>query len=186
MTSYVENYPNPSTKWLDHYWTLCDKYKMQPAEMGHWAETHLHRGPRMTDEEILANIVRDFNAELVAGMAKDLGFDEERSHRVMRCYGHRTTSAKLSDVPAALPYTMSIHGKFYDMTEIPGQPGHYQDKGVDTEGFFKMLMATDWEGYVDSEFEGQRCRRDMGKAGLVDEIAQVRKHHEMLKRLIGE
>jgi hypothetical protein len=49
-----------------------------------------------------------------------------------------------------------------------------------------ILKTTDWEGYIDSEFEGQRSRQDMGREGLVDEVDQVRKHHEMLKRLIGE
>lgn len=73
LTSHIGNYPNPSVEWIDHYWALCDKYKMQPAEMGHWAETHLHRGPRMTDEQILANLVRDFK------LANMLGFHSLRT-----------------------------------------------------------------------------------------------------------
>ncbi len=73
LTSHIENYPNPSVKWIDHYFGLCDKYKMQPAELGHWAETHLHRGPRMTDEEIIANMVRDFK------LANLLGFKTLRT-----------------------------------------------------------------------------------------------------------
>ncbi len=73
LTSHIENYPNPSTQWIDHFFALCEKYHMQPAEMGHWAETHLHRGPRMTDEEILANLVRDFK------LANLLGFHSLRT-----------------------------------------------------------------------------------------------------------
>lgn len=73
LTSYIDNYPNPSTEWIDHYFALCDKYKMVPAEMGHWAETHLRRGPRMTDEEILANLIRDFK------LANLLGFKTLRT-----------------------------------------------------------------------------------------------------------
>ncbi len=73
LTSHIENYPNPSVQWIDHYFALCEKYKMQPAEMGHWCETHLHRGPRMTDEEIVANMVRDFK------LANLLGFKSLRT-----------------------------------------------------------------------------------------------------------
>lgn len=73
LTSHIENYPNPSTQWLDKYFGLCEKYKMQPAEMGHWAETHLKRGPRMTDDEILANLIRDFK------LANLLGFKSLRT-----------------------------------------------------------------------------------------------------------
>lgn len=73
LSSHIENYPNPSVQWIDHYFALCEKYHMQPAEMGHWAETHLHRGPRMTDEEIIANLVRDFK------LANLLGFKSLRT-----------------------------------------------------------------------------------------------------------
>lgn len=73
LTSHIENYPNPSTKWIDHYFRLCDKYRLEPAEMGHWAETHLKRGPRMTDEEIVANLHRDFK------LANLLGFRSLRT-----------------------------------------------------------------------------------------------------------
>jgi sugar phosphate isomerase/epimerase len=73
LSSHIENYPNPSTKWIDHYWGLCDKYKLQPAELGHWCETHLRRGPMMTDEQIIANMHRDFK------LANTLGFHSLRT-----------------------------------------------------------------------------------------------------------
>lgn len=73
LANHIENYPNPSTQWIDHYFHLCEKYHMQPAEMGHWAETHLHRGPRMSDEQILANLIRDFK------LANLLGFKSLRT-----------------------------------------------------------------------------------------------------------
>ncbi|NLM62598.1 MAG: TIM barrel protein [Clostridiales bacterium] len=67
LTSHIENYPNPSPQWIDHYFWLCEKYKMQPAEMGHWAETHLRRGDRMSDEEVLFNLIRDFKLANLLG-----------------------------------------------------------------------------------------------------------------------
>ncbi len=73
LTSHIENYPNPSPAWVDKYWRLCEKYKLQPGEMGHWVETHLHRGPRMSDDDILEQMIRDFK------LAKLLGFTTLRT-----------------------------------------------------------------------------------------------------------
>ena len=70
LTSHIENYPNPSPAWVDKYWRLCEKYKLHPGEMGHWAETHLHRGPRMTDDEVLEELIRDFRVAHLLGFTK--------------------------------------------------------------------------------------------------------------------
>ncbi len=73
LTSHIENYPNPSPAWVDKYWRLCEKYDLQPGEMGHWSETHLHRGPRLSDDEVLDQLIRDFK------LANLLGFTTLRT-----------------------------------------------------------------------------------------------------------
>ena len=78
---------------------------------------------------------------------------------------------------------MSMHGKFYQMTEIPGKPGQYEDKAIDYETPMRILRENGFEGYIDSEYEGQRDQQDMGYENLPDEVEEVRRHHEMLKRL---
>lgn len=93
------------------------------------------------------------------------------------------SSAKPEDIIDVIPYIVSMHGKFYNMTEIPGKPGCYEDKAIDYETPMKYLREHGFDGYIDSEFEGQRDQQDMGIEGLVDEVEQVRRHHEMLKRL---
>lgn len=98
LTSHIENYPNPSTQWIDHFFWLCDKYKMQPAELGHWAETHLHRGPRMTDDEILANMVRDFK------LANMLGFHSLRTKITCVNMHCDPEPGWEKDIERALPY----------------------------------------------------------------------------------
>lgn len=98
---------------------------------------------------------------------------------------HRS-SADPEDIIDIIPYIVSIHGKFYDMTEIPGKPGCYEDKAIDYETPMKYLRENGFDGYIDSEFEGQRDQQDMGEEHLVDEVEQVRRHHEMLKRLSGQ
>lgn len=96
------------------------------------------------------------------------------------------SSAKPEDIIDIIPYIVSIHGKFYDMTEIAGKPGCYEDKAIDYETPMKYLREHGFEGYIDSEYEGQRDQQDRGIEFLPSEVEQVRRHHEMLRRLSGE
>lgn len=82
-------------------------------------------------------------------------------------------------------YVVSCHGKFNNMSEIPGQPGQYQDLAIDYDGAIGALKAGGYEGYINTEYEGQRYSQDRTRAEMMDEVDQVRRHHEMLRRLIG-
>lgn len=94
------------------------------------------------------------------------------------------SSAKPEDIIDIIPYIISIHGKFYNMTEIPGKPGCYQDLSIDYETPMKYLREHGYKGYINSEYEGQRDQQDMGVEHLPNEVEQVRRHHEMLKRIM--
>ena len=95
-------------------------------------------------------------------------------------------SAKAEDIIDIIPYIISIHGKFYNMTEISGKPGCYEDNAIDYNKPMKLLREHGFNGYIDSEYEGQRDQQDRGIEFLPDEVDQVRRHHEMLRRLSGE
>ena len=82
------------------------------------------------------------------------------------------------------PYINGFHGKFYDMTEIPGQPGKYEDISIDYKTPIESLKKAGWEGYICSENEGQRHYQDLSFEFYQDEIEQARRHHKMLARLI--
>lgn len=112
----------------------------------------------------------------------DHGFDAGAIENLAR---HEAT-AKPEDLIDILPYIVSIHGKFYDMTEIPGQPGCYEDKSIDYKNPVRILCEHGYEGYIDSEYEGQRDQQDRGMEYLPDEVEQVRRHHEMMSRLIAK
>ncbi len=96
------------------------------------------------------------------------------------------SSADPEDLRQIIPYIVSIHGKFYEMTEIPGRPGEYEDVSIDYETPIRILKECGYSGYINSEYEGQRDQQDMGFENLPDSVEQVRRHHEMLKRLIAE
>lgn len=82
-------------------------------------------------------------------------------------------------------HVVSCHGKFNNMSPIPGQPGRYHDLAIDYEGAIGALKAGGYTGYINTEYEGQRYSQDRTRADMMDEVDQVRRHHEMLRRLIG-
>lgn len=82
-------------------------------------------------------------------------------------------------------FVISVHGKFNYMSEIPGKPREYHDLAIDYEGAIAALIAGGFEGYINSEYEGQRYFQDRTRVEMMDEVEQVRRHQSMLRRLIG-
>ena len=83
------------------------------------------------------------------------------------------------------PLIIGVHGKFYGMTERPGQAGTFEDISIDYETAITALVEGGYKGYINSEYEGQRFFQDRDIEHLEDEVEQVRRHQEMLGRLIG-
>ena len=104
----------------------------------------------------------------------------------MRSVSFKKSTAQPEDIELILPYVLSIHGKCHDLNEIPGQPGHYEEPALLYKEVIDILKKHDWDGYICTEYEGQRSHQGMGHGIEGDEIEQVRRHHEMLRRLIGE
>lgn len=94
-------------------------------------------------------------------------------------------TAEPEDLVPILPYISSFHGKVHNMIEIPGQPGQYEEPSMMYKEVIDVLKANQWNGYINTEFEGQRFDQDRGMEYLANEVEQVRRHHEMLARLIG-
>ena len=80
---------------------------------------------------------------------------------------------------------VNVHGKFNYMSQIPGRPGEYQDIAIDYVSAIKALKDGGYDGYINSEYEGQRYFQDRTRAEMMDEVEQVRRHHEMLRRLLA-
>ena len=73
-----------------------------------------------------------------------------------------------------------IHGKFYRMDE------NCRETSINYSEPIKVLKEAGWDGYICSEFEGQRAYHGQDCPYEEDEVEQVRRHHVMLKELIGE
>lgn len=76
-----------------------------------------------------------------------------------------------------MPYTFHIHGKFYEITDQLVEPE------VAYGEIMPILIQGGYDGYIMSEYEGQRLTHgvDMG----YDEVEQVRRHQAMLAGYLG-
>ncbi len=77
-----------------------------------------------------------------------------------------------------IPYIHAIHGKFYEMTEDCDEPA------IEYAAPLKVLMEEGWDGYLSSEYEGQRDYFDVGCDITMDCVEQVRRHHKMVRSII--
>ena len=96
------------------------------------------------------------------------------SLKPMNIPGLKIEPSQPEDMIPLLKYTYACHAKFSNMSDDLVETDHPYDKII------KILVDNKWEGYLLSEYEGSK--RD------VPEYAsdQLRKHHVMMKRLLGE
>jgi hypothetical protein len=80
-------------------------------------------------------------------------------------------------------HVVNVHAKFNYMSEVPGRPGQYEDIAIDYPSALAALRDGGYQGYLNSEYEGQRYFQDLPREQLMDEVDQVRRHQEMLRRL---
>lgn len=76
-----------------------------------------------------------------------------------------------------MPYIHHIHAKFWEMTDDGVEYSIPYDEAVG------VLQEGGYEGYLSSEYEGNRHIQD---AFEVDSVEQVRRQHQMFVRLLGE
>ncbi|MFN3620390.1 sugar phosphate isomerase/epimerase family protein [Sphingorhabdus sp.] len=66
--THIDNYPEPSSTWLDRWFALVDKYGLEPTNYASWIDTHVQKSRDLTIEEGVAQLTLDLN------LAKQLGF----------------------------------------------------------------------------------------------------------------
>lgn len=76
-----------------------------------------------------------------------------------------------------IPYFHHIQAKFYEMNEDATDPSIAYDEVI------PQLVAGGWDGYLSSEYEGNRWIQDVEP---VDSREQVRRQHVMFERLIAK
>lgn len=81
------------------------------------------------------------------------------------------------EVVAHKQYVRNVHTKFWEMTD------DYHEYSIPYERVMPVLIAGGVDATMSSEFEGQRFK-DIDDEEF--ELEQVRRHHVMLRRLLGE
>lgn len=76
-----------------------------------------------------------------------------------------------------LPYIHHIHAKFYEMLDDG------TEYSIPYDEILSVLIEGGYDGYMSSEYEGNRHIQD---AYEVDSFEQVRRHQQMMARLLGE
>jgi hypothetical protein len=120
---------------------------------------------------------RRIPADLV-DQVRTMGGNESDEWLAMRLVIGVWTYHDPSHLSAYMPYIFHIHGKFYEMTP------DLQEPDVAYESVMPILLKGGYDGYIMSEYEGQRLTHgiDMG----YDEVEQVRRHQAMLVGYIGQ
>jgi sugar phosphate isomerase/epimerase len=108
-----------------------------------------------------------FEAHKMGGNAFDVAFAEQCRHNVY------SNPKRLTEF---MPYIFHIHAKFYEMLDDGTEYSIPYDQIV------AALKAGDYQGYLSSEYEGNRHIQD---AFPVDSVEQVRRQHAMFQRLIA-
>jgi sugar phosphate isomerase/epimerase len=69
-----------------------------------------------------------------------------------------------------------VHAKFYEVDE------HFVEYGIDFEGALGVLKEIGYQGYINSEYEGQAYM----SPGELDEIEQVRRQTVMTQNILSK
>lgn len=97
-----------------------------------------------------------------------------RHAQMMNAYSEPSILKEIADA------IVHIHGKFYHMNE------NCEETAINYKEPIEVLKEAGWDGYICSEFEGQREFHAQNCPYEEDEIEQVRRHHVMMKQYIGE
>ena len=76
-----------------------------------------------------------------------------------------------------MPHIYHIHAKFYDMVD------DQHEYSIPYDEIIPVLKRGGYEGYLSSEYEGNRWIQDVSP---VDSVEQVRRQHAMFERLLAQ
>lgn len=176
-----------TSAWFDPYQNLIDKYGTKwfgiIPDMGVFEKrpSRIH-AERAVRDGAHQNIVTHVTESYMAGVSKDkINADIQKmgANGVDFAWLNKVYRTLYTD-PQALrkhkDYIYHIHAKFYDMLD------DCTDDCLDYDNVVAVLKDIGYTGYLSSEYEGNRTIQD---AFPVDSVEQVRRQHEMFKRLLG-
>jgi len=142
------------------------------------SDYHLRHG---ASEEVVRYAIEAFanraDAQTVDAEVKKMSTKEIDHMMAMFAYRYGPATNDPRDLPYIIPHIFNIHGKFYEMTE------EMREYSVPYETILPILMEHGCAAYINSEYEGQRWTQNVYDT---DSCEILRRHHLMLKQLLGE
>jgi len=120
---------------------------------------------------------QDLGPEKARAEVEKMGPNELDRQFAFAVFGYGPLANDPQDLRHIMPYIYNIHGKFYEMLE------DFREYSIPYEQIVPVLLEGGYNGYINSEYEGQRSTQDVVET---DSCEQVRRQHVMLRRLLGE
>ena len=168
----IDEILTPTTIWRDvirKALPYAEKYNvvMQPE---------IHAPTKLTDQMILdyVEFIEKEDTQFF-GFNVDFGTFQYRAAEGMPTFGEmKYDPSKPEDIIPLLPYIHCCHAKYYNMNE------DYEETTIPYVEVVNIMKEHGWNGYLLSEYEGPN------KTDYNHCMTQVKRHHVMLKRLLGE
>jgi sugar phosphate isomerase/epimerase len=178
---------------LDHAWLLRHIEVMERTGTKHYGfipdfGMFTSRYPRVQRERFVRQGVRPHIADYICEAYEQrilaeyiVGNVREMGATPLEIGMAETTRHQIWSNPKRLlehmPRIFHIHAKFYEMLD------DCTEYSIPYEQIIPILIEGGYDGYLSSEYEGNRHIQD---AFEVDSVEQVRRQHVMFKRLLGE
>lgn len=177
---------NLESAWFDPYQALLDKYGDDwfgiIPDMGVFEKTpsRIHRERIVRDgatQSIVEYITQAYldkqSRATIEAKAEEMGANTLDKQWIGYCF--RTLYTNPEALRAHKNHIFHVHAKFYDM--LPDNT----DDCLDYTSVVPVLKDIGYEGYLSSEYEGNRTIQD---AFPVDSVMQVSRQHKMFEQLL--
>ncbi|MBN1158783.1 MAG: hypothetical protein JXA61_05335 [Bacteroidales bacterium] len=155
-------------------WGIFAKY---PSELERNKQIEAGTLTREIAEYILDAYKKGTNKEAVAAQVKKMKPKPGDTAYIDRVYNSGRSTQDPKDLIPLLPYCKSTHGKCHYITE----GNEFRDTEAEWEPGLRVMMENGYDGYVCTEFEGQRSYSMYD----IDELDQVRRVQVIMKKILG-
>lgn len=131
------------------------------------------------DPDLVKKISETFQAkgDLEKLEAEIHATSDNEALRYLARYAKGYVAHSPEDMKKVAKYIHHVHAKFYEVDE------NYAENGIDFKNALKVLKEIGYEGYINTEYEGQLFIVNQND---VDEVEQVRRQHVMTERMLKE
>ena len=176
------------SEWMDSFMAVIDRTKSKHFGFTLDCGLFAKRPPRVQRDWYIRHGAQESVAKYVETAYENGQTKEETAAEVKKMGGNSMDldwaqsayNYSYNDPKLILDFAEHIvhsHAKFYEMTD------DFREYSIPYEEVIPVLLQSGYSGHMSSEYEGQRHINDIVDSDAPD---QLRRHHLMLKRLIGE